>query len=141
MTDELEDEQRPDDYITEFVSGGPKNYGYVSDQGQVCCKVRGFSLKSVRGSSQLNYNVLKQNLLEELTDPRKKRRDVNVMNPHFFMRDSATKRLKVIPRTKQYGLVFDKRVVDFETFTSYPYGFSPALSPQDVEMAELLCDL
>ena len=37
MTDELEDPQRPDDYITEFVSGGPKNYGYVSDQGQVCC--------------------------------------------------------------------------------------------------------
>ena len=86
MTNELEDPKRPNDYITEFVSGGPKNYGYVTAKGAVCCKVRGFSLKSVRGSLQLNYQVLKQNLLAELTNPQEKRRDVKVVNPNFFTR-------------------------------------------------------
>ena len=40
MTDELEDGS----YITELVSGGPKNYGYTTSTGKVCCKVRGFTL-------------------------------------------------------------------------------------------------
>jgi len=34
------------DYIVEFVSGGPKNYGYRTKQGKVECKVRGFRLNS-----------------------------------------------------------------------------------------------
>ena len=142
MTNELQDKNRPGDYITEFVSGGPKNYGYVTDQGAVCCKVRGFSLKSVRGSSQLNYTILRNNLLKELTDPQQKRRDVKVLNPNFFTRDPASKKIKVIPRTKLYGLVFDKRVVDFDSFVSFPYGFKKlSLDQDDIVMAELLCDL
>lgn len=32
MTNELDD----GDHITEFVSGGPKNYGYTTAQGKVC---------------------------------------------------------------------------------------------------------
>ena len=58
MTNELDD----GDYITEFVSGGAKNYGYVTKQGKTVCKVRGFSL-NVRGSLQLNYEVMKNNIL------------------------------------------------------------------------------
>lgn len=49
ITDELEG----GDHIVEFVSGGPKNYGYTTHQGKVCCKVRGFTL-NVRGHQQLN---------------------------------------------------------------------------------------
>ena len=119
MTDELEG----DDYIVDFTSAGPKNYGYKTQQGKVCCKVRGFSLGSVRGSSQLNYDVMRANLMDELRDPRDQRRDVPVVNPHFFTRDPATKTITVAPRTKQYGLVFDKRVVDPVSFKSYPYGY------------------
>lgn len=44
MTNELDES----DYIIEFVSGGTKNYGYVTKKGKVVCKVRGFSL-NVRG--------------------------------------------------------------------------------------------
>ena len=87
------------------------------------CKVRGFSLGSVRGHEQLNYERLRQNVLEELVDPREQRRVIPVTNPHFFTRDPDTKRMKVAPRTKEYGLVFDKREVDADTFMSYPYGF------------------
>ena len=37
------------------------------------------------------------------------------MTSHFFTRHPATKELRVQPRTKQYGLVFDKRVVPTPT--------------------------
>ena len=138
MTNELDN----GDYITEFVSGGPKNYGYQTANGKICCKVRGFTL-NVRGSKQLNYHIMRQNVLEEITDPlEEQRRNIEVVNPHFFTRDPVSKCLKVIPRTKKYGLVFDKRIIDPSTFQSYPYGFStPGFDEQDEDMAELLLDL
>jgi len=120
MTDELDD----GDFITDFTDAGPKNYGYRTNQGKVCCKVRGFSL-NVRGSRQLNYDVMRQNLLDELTQPHEERHNINVVSPNFFWRNPATKHLKVITRTKRYGLVFDKRVVDTNTFMSFPYGYTP----------------
>lgn len=82
MTNELDD----GDYITEFVSGGPKNYGYTTKSGKVCCKVRGFTL-NVRSSAQLNYEIMRQNLQDEICQPLDERRNVEVLNPHFFMRD------------------------------------------------------
>ena len=121
---DLTDELDHGDHIVDFTSGGPKNYGYQTANGKVECKVRGFTLNNVRGSQQLNYNILKQNVLDELTDPLEVRRVVDVTNPHFFTRNPATKELRAAPRTKQYGLVFDKRVVDPVTFCSYPYGYA-----------------
>ena len=103
--------------------------------------MHGFTL-NVRGSQQLNYEVVKQNLLAELTDPLQdgERCNVVVNNPHFFTRHSVTKSLKVAPRVNQYGVVFDKRAVDTSTFYSYPYGYS-RWTDEDKEIAELLCDL
>ena len=119
MTNELDG----DDFITEFTSAGPKNYGYRTQQGKVCCKVRGFTL-NVRGSHQLNYDVMRQNLINEITQPLNERCNIDVVNPNFFWKNPATKHLRVITRTKRYGLVFDKRVVDPNTFQSYPYGYT-----------------
>jgi len=56
------------DYIIDFTSGGPKNYGYKTRNGKVCCKACGFTL-DVRGQQQLNYSIMRQNLLDELTEP------------------------------------------------------------------------
>ena len=122
LTDEM---SSPGEYIVEFTSGGPKNYGYRTSEGKTECKVRGFSLGSVRGHAQLNYDILRENVIEELTNPVEDgaRRIVPVVNPHFFTRDASTKRLRVVPRRKEYGLVFDKRVVDATTFKSFPYGY------------------
>ena len=122
---DLTDELDPGQTIVDFTSGGPKNYGYRTTANKTECKVRGFSLQNLRRSAQLNYDILRTNVLDELTDPLPddSRRDVTVTNPHFFTRDANTKQLRVIPRDKQYGLVFDKRVVDTTTFKSYPYGF------------------
>ena len=65
---------------------------------------------------------MRQNLLDEIT-PLDERCNVDVVNPNFFWRNPATKHVKVITRTKRYGLVFDKRVVDPNTFKSFPYDY------------------
>ena len=101
MTDELDG-----DVITEFVSGGAKNYGYTTRQGKVVCKVRGFTL-NVRGAAVLNFQTMKDNILAELENPLDHRRTTNVVTPYYFQRDLEQKRIKVVPRIKQYGLVFD----------------------------------
>jgi len=140
MTNELD----ADDYIVDFTSAGPKNYGYKTKLGKVCCEVRGFTL-NVRGSQQLNYDVMRENLLEELTNPLDQRRNIPVVNPYFFTRDPATKQIRVGPRTRQYGLVFDKRVVDRQTFQSYPYGYQwnrpTELDDADMANVEALMEL
>ena len=118
MTDELEG----GDHIVEFVSGGAKNYGYKTQQGKVECKVKGFKL-NVRGRESLNYEVVKRNVLAELDDPQEERRVVPVVNPNHFKRDQASKKIGLVQQRKQYGLVFDKRVVNPGTRTSTPYGY------------------
>ncbi|CAH3184744.1 unnamed protein product [Porites lobata] len=117
MTDELEG-----DVITEFVSGGAKNYGYQTRGGKVVCKVRGFTL-NVRGSAILNFQTMKENILSELDSPQESRRNLNITNPYYFKRDLEQKQIQVVPRVKQYGLVFDKRVIEVATRSSYPYGY------------------
>ena len=77
MTNELDD----GDYIVDFTSGGPKNYGYITKKGKVCCKVRGFSLKSVRGSEQLNYKIMRQNVIDEVST---QLREPPGVLPHHF---------------------------------------------------------
>lgn len=117
MTDELDG-----DVITEFVSGGAKNYGYKTREGKVVSKVRGFTL-NVRGSAVLNLETMKDNILAELDNTLDNRRILDVVTPYYFQRDLENKRIKVMPRVRQYGLVFDKRVIQTKTKSSYPYGY------------------
>ena len=58
MTNKLDD----GDYIIDFTSARPKNYGDKTKNGKVCCKVRGFTL-NVCGQQQPNYSIMCQNLL------------------------------------------------------------------------------
>ena len=109
------------DIIAEFVSGGAKNYAYQTIGGNNTCKVRGFTL-NVRGSAVLNFNTMKNNILAELQLPQDYRRNINIMSPYYFQRDVEKKQIRVVPRNKKYGLVFDKRVINTNAF-SYPYGY------------------
>ena len=111
-----------DDYIVEFVSGGPKNYGYQTKLGHIECKVRGFRLNS-EGKSQLNYNVMRQNVLDEIQKPLLKPRQTQIIKTHQIVRDPKHYLLYTFPEYKQYQLVYDKRVVDPVTFQTYPYGY------------------
>ena len=36
---------------------------------------------------------------------------------------AATKTIKTVSQNKMYKLVFDKRVIDHDTFQSFPYGY------------------
>ena len=111
-----------DDYIVEFVSGGPKNYGYQTKKGHVECKVRGFHLNS-EGKSQLNYSVMRQNVLDEIQKPLQKPRQTQVVKTYQIVRDPKTYELYTFPDSKFYQLVYDKRVVDPVTFQTFPYGY------------------
>ena len=127
FTNELDD---PSDYITEFISGGAKNYGYRTKQGKTVCKVRGFTL-NVRGKEVLNFETMKKNILSELDDPQEERRVIKVTNPNHFKRDSTNKSIKLVNQVKKYSLVFDKRVIDPETRISYPFGYNRVLTEPD----------
>lgn len=116
MKDELDG-----DIITEFVSGGAKNYGYKTRAGKVECKVRGFTL-NVRASAVLNFETMKHNILEELYHPQDQRRTMNIVNPSHFKRDLEEKKIQLVRQVKQYALVFDKRVINTDGL-SFPYGF------------------
>ena len=119
---EMKNELDDGDVINEFVSGGAKNYAYTTQQGKSVCKVRGFTLNA-RGAAVLNFQTMKNNILAELNNPLDDRRTTDVVTPYYFQRDSERKRIKVVPRVKQYGLVFDKRVVDVNSKSSFPYGY------------------
>ena len=117
-TSELDD----DDYIEEFVSGGPKNYGYKTKNGHVECKVRGFRLNN-EAKTKLNYEVMHQNVLDEIQKPQKEPRQTQVVKTYQIVRDAKTYDLYTYPDYKRYQLVYDKRVIDPSTFQTYPYGY------------------
>ena len=86
------------------------------------CKVRGFSL-NYRNELSLNFYALRDNILKELDDPQEERRTITFVDKNFLNRDQTNKCIRLIEREKQYGLVFDKRVIDRTTRMSYPYGY------------------
>ena len=117
FTDELDGE-----YIQEFVSGGPKNYGYLKSGGKIECKVRGFSL-NVEGCKYLNYKLMRDSVIAEIQNPLDKPREYQIMKTYQIYRDPKTYTLETHPESKFYRLVYDKRAIDRETFKTYPYGY------------------
>ena len=111
-----------EDYITEFVSACPRNYAYQTKHGKRECKVRGFTL-NVRGQAILNFNTMKDLILSEVLEPEDRPRILPLTNPHKIQRLAESKQIQTIRQTKNYKLVFDKRVLDPDTFQSYPYGY------------------
>ena len=79
---------------------------------------------------------MKDNILAKLENPLDHRRTTNVVTPYYFQRDLEQKRIKVVPRIKQFGLVFNKCVINTDTKSSYPYGYE-----RIGEEGELLRDL
>jgi len=144
---EFTNELSKDDHIVEFASAGPKNYGYITKKNKVECKGRGFTLNT-RGQEQLNYEILKQNVISEVTSPKRNEstgesvpRKIPIVSPHKIGRDPETKQLTTSEQIKNYRVVFDKRVFDPDTFLSYPYGYKKAvLDEDDIDTALLLSD-
>ena len=128
---DFKNELKEGDTIVEFASGGPKNYGYQTRQGKQECKVRGISLNS-EGSKQLNFPVLKQNVLDDIQEPLTEgARQTAVRKPYHIVRQAKDYSIQTKEQTKQYQLVYSKRVIDPRTFKTYPYGYQAAFNQQD----------
>ena len=122
-------ELKGDDFIVEFASAGPKNYGYLTAEGKTECKVKGFSLNT-EGSKYINYELLRDNVKKEIQNPlyhpRKNEmltRQYPVKRSYRIVRNPNTYELETKEEIKNYQLVYDKRVVDPDTFKTYPYGY------------------
>ena len=85
MTDELEG-----DLITEFGSAGPKSYCYKTQGDKTECKIKG--TKSSHEINQvLNCNSMMLHIQEELANPLKWRRLMDIGIKDHFVRDSTHK--------------------------------------------------
>lgn len=116
MTDELES-YGPGSYITEFVSGGPKNYAYKvfstkNQREEIVCKVKGISL-NYAASQLINFERIKEMVLTP-SEP------VYITSNHI----RRTKEHEVVTRseTKIYRPNSTKRKFS-EDHSSVPYGY------------------
>ena len=107
---------------------------YGNDRGKSSLQGPRIHPECFRGAAVLNFQTMKDNILTEFKNPLDHRRTTNVVTPYYFLRDLEQKRIKVVPRIKQYGLVFDKRVIHMDTKS--PYGYE-----RIGEEVELLLDL
>lgn len=107
-TDELDG-----DRIVKFMSGGPKNYAYITESGKSVCKVKGLTL-NYRASTIVSPEALEKMLKEEIDI-------INVTYPKYIHR-TRQHTVQTLPLTKQYRIVYDKRqrISDYRTL---PYGF------------------
>ena len=76
-----------------------------------------------RRKSQLNYNVLKNNTLDDIRDPQDTPCLTPVVQSHVMQRDSNTFEFSSVAKSKNYKLVYSKRVMNPDTLLTYPYGY------------------
>ena len=116
---EFTSELDADDYIVEFVLGGPKNYGYKTKNGKVECKVRGFRLNS-EGKTQLSYDVMRQDVFDEIQRPQKEPRQTQVVKTHQIVRDAKTYDLYTFPSVTNWCMTRGSSI------PTCPYGYQEA---------------
>ena len=114
LTDELDG-----DYITEFMSGGPKNYAYVTNNDKHVTKIRGITLNYAT-TKKLNFEVM-CSLLRLYVDCGIHTK-VTADNPFKITRDKKNKKIATKSMSKDYQIVYNKRVVK-ENYGTVPYGY------------------
>ena len=137
LTNEL---KKPDDSITEFVSGGPKNYAYKTFLGEQVCKVKGFSFNYVN-SQIINFSTMLQLVSRPhecskddcISDSsrkvkigkrkRKTEKKIVVTNPTKITRQKFERKIYNRVEQKEYRIVYDKRVLHKDSFDTLPYGY------------------
>ncbi len=114
LTDEL-----GGDYITTFVSGGPKNYAYHTAEGKSETKVRGITM-NYTAQQKINPDVIRALVYLHAECDTEAKVTVNI--PFKITRDKKEKNIVTKKMTKDYRIVYDKRVI-VENFRTLPYGF------------------
>ena len=116
---ELTDELIPGDHITTFISGGPKNYAYVTNNGEAILKIRGITL-NYDASKTINVDVIRH-LVDLYVDCHIQDK-VTVRISHKITRDKKEKNIVTKSMKKDYRIVYNKRVVK-ENYETVPYGY------------------
>jgi len=116
LTDEV-----PNNAITKFVTGGPKNYAFTlrkpNSKGQSSiCKVRGITL-NFKNSLDINFDTLK-----DMVTGQKQNGCITLVDTNKICRNRDTCHIITNTESKDYRIVFDKRVIS-ENFNSFPYGY------------------
>ena len=110
---DLTDEVDAGKAIVHFVSGGPKNYAYkLSDDTEVC-KVRGITL-NFKNAQLIHFESV--NKMVRGVGPNV----ITVTDESKIVR--SEKKLLSTVQSKDYRIVFDKRVIR-DDFTTVPYGY------------------
>jgi hypothetical protein len=110
FTNELDE----DDYITEFVSAGPKNYAYVTFKGKCKCVVKCFT-QNLSTMNKINFEEIKHIVLNQ----RDKKIKVTQLK---FKRNRVDWVVECNVEDKIYSFVYDKRVL-FNDLTTKPFGY------------------
>ena len=116
---DLADELDAGDYITTFVSGGPKNYAYITNNGKSLTKIRGITL-DYAANKKLNPNVMRG--LVHLHVNCHTEAKVTVDIPFKITRDKKEKNIVTKRMKKDYRIVYNKRVIT-ENYGTLPYGY------------------
>ena len=118
-TDELDGKKM----IGTFISGGPKNYSYETDDGEYHTKIKGFTL-NYDACKVLNHNNM-INMIDQFVDAgevEKLRVDYDMIQRH------KDKKLTNYKQYKDYGFCYDKRIIqepDEEgNIDTFPIGFT-----------------
>ena len=115
LTDELNG-----GYITTFMSGGPKNYGYVTNTGEAILKIRGISL-TYDATLTLNIGTMRE-LVDSYVLDGNRHEKVTINIPNKITRDKKEKNIVTKRTKKDYRVVYNKRVVN-ENYETVPYGY------------------
>lgn len=119
LTTELED---PDQHITKFISGGPKNYSFVTNvpgkksKKDTFTKVKGINL-NYTNTKLVNSTVMEKFVKSPTGDDR-----VSIPEPDKIVRDLKLGLLRSEQRKKDYRIVYTKRVI-IDRYDTVPYGY------------------
>ena len=116
---DLTDELDPGDYITTFISGGPKNYAYLTNNGKTETKIRGITL-NYDATKKINMDVMRHLVDSHVNGHNEEK--VTVVNPHKITRDKKEKNIVTKRMKKDYRIVYNKRVIT-ENYGTLPYGY------------------
>ena len=116
---DLTDELDPGDYITTFISGGPKNYAYLTNNGKTETKIRGITL-NYDATKKINMDVMRHLVDSRVNGYNEEK--VTVVNPYKITRDKKEKNIVTKKMKKDYRIVYNKRVIT-ENYGTLPYGY------------------
>jgi hypothetical protein len=100
------------EWIEEFVSGGPKNYGYKTNTNYTDCTVKGLNFNSLT-SLIINYDVIKQIVTQDTT---------RILHAPQLKFKREHWHVRTIIESKLYRYVYDKRIV-MPNMLTLPYGY------------------